>query len=92
MEQYYKKIREKIGNDLLILPAVAAKISKGNKILLVKKRESKIWAIPAGAVEPNEEIEEFAYFDQNSRPEHMLTCCKEKFTDAFSKINKLILK
>lgn len=57
MIPYYKKIRKFIGHDLLILPAVAARIRNRNKILLVKKWGSKIWGLPAGAVESNETAE-----------------------------------
>jgi len=58
MKPYYKQIRKFIGHNLLILPAVAARIGDKENILLVKKRESKIWGLPAGAVEPNETAEE----------------------------------
>lgn len=58
MTSYYKQIRKFIGHKLLVLPAVAARIKVKNKILLVKKWRSKIWGLPAGAVEPNETAEE----------------------------------
>ncbi len=59
MDSYYKKIRKFIGHDLLVLPAVAARIlDSDNNILLVKKRNSQIWGFPAGIVELNETAEE----------------------------------
>lgn len=57
MQPYYKKIRNYIGHDNLILPSVAARIGSPNKILLVRKRDQDIWSVPAGAVEPEENAE-----------------------------------
>lgn len=58
MTPYYKQVRKFIGHNLLVLPAVAARIMDKNTILLVRKNRSKIWGLPAGAVEPDETAEE----------------------------------
>ena len=52
---YIKKIREKIGNQRLILPGVRAVIvNEKEEILFQKRGDFKIWRLPAGCVELNE--------------------------------------
>ncbi|WP_170289362.1 NUDIX domain-containing protein [Metabacillus lacus] len=51
---YWRRLRRKIGNDLLILPATAALIFKESKVLLAKGPNTEKWMIPGGLVELNE--------------------------------------
>ncbi len=53
---YIRDIRSRIGNDLLLCPAVAAVIhgAKG-RVLLQEKRDGGEWSLPAGAIEPGED-------------------------------------
>lgn len=58
-ESYYLNLRKKIGHDLLIYPAaVAAIVNKNNEVLLVKKRQGKLWGFPGGGIEPDETVHE----------------------------------
>ena len=52
---YLKKLREKIGNEILQIPSVAAIIrNESGEILLVKSKNSDVWGLPAGAIDPGE--------------------------------------
>ena len=55
ISSYISDLRKKIGNDLLLLPSVAAVImdSEG-KILLQEKAGGEAWSLPAGGIEPGE--------------------------------------
>jgi 8-oxo-dGTP pyrophosphatase MutT (NUDIX family) len=53
--EYVASIRERIGNDLLLLPGVTAVIRDGDKILLARHAHSGLWSLIGGAVEPGEE-------------------------------------
>lgn len=52
---YVASIRERIGNDLLLLPGVTAVIRDGEKFLLARHVHSGLWSLIGGAVEPGEE-------------------------------------
>ncbi|MGD6993213.1 NUDIX domain-containing protein [Sutcliffiella horikoshii] len=55
ISDYYRKLREKVGTDLLLLPSVAAIIRNENsEILFQYPRNSDVWSLPAGAIEPGE--------------------------------------
>ena len=56
---YIEELRKKVGNDLLLVPAVAALIhdSKG-RLLLQEKSSGEGWSLPAGAIEPGETPQE----------------------------------
>ncbi len=55
ISSYIKKLRQHIGNELLILPSVTAIIfDKSNRILLAKHADTKRWVAPGGSIEPNE--------------------------------------
>jgi 8-oxo-dGTP pyrophosphatase MutT (NUDIX family) len=59
MSPYFKNLREKIGNDLLLIPSVAAVVTDGEgRILLQEKSSGESWSLPAGAIEPGESPEE----------------------------------
>ena len=52
---YLKNLREKVGNEILQVPSVAAIIrNKDGQILFVKGENSDIWGLPAGAIDPGE--------------------------------------
>ena len=52
---YVAWIRERIGNDLLMLPGVTAVIRQGEQFLLARHALSGLWSLIGGAVEPGEE-------------------------------------
>lgn len=55
ISQYIKSLREKIGNEILQIPSVAAIIrDESERILLVKSSNSDIWGLPAGAIDLGE--------------------------------------
>ncbi|MFU8805204.1 MAG: NUDIX domain-containing protein [Bradymonadaceae bacterium] len=55
MSDYYKRLREKIGHDLLMMPSVAAVIHDDQgQVLLMRQRDGGEWSLPAGAIEPGE--------------------------------------
>jgi len=55
MSNYIRDLREKIGDDLLLIPCVAAVITDADgKILLQEKSGGEAWSLPAGAIEPGE--------------------------------------
>jgi ADP-ribose pyrophosphatase YjhB (NUDIX family) len=54
MSDYVRGLREKVGNDLLFMPSVAALIRNDDgRLLLVRHVEGR-WMLPGGAVEPGE--------------------------------------
>ena len=56
MSTYMKNLREKVGNDLIMMPAVSAIIMDDEgKILLQQRSDNKQWATPGGAIDPKEE-------------------------------------
>ncbi len=54
MSSYYRQLREKVGVDLLLIPAVAAVVRDEHGRVLVQRRHDGSWSLPAGAVEPGE--------------------------------------
>ncbi|MCG7514588.1 NUDIX domain-containing protein [Vibrio sp. MMH1-50] len=51
---YVKELRSKIGNQVLMIPGVAAVIlNESNQVLLQKKSDGS-WSLPAGMIEPGE--------------------------------------
>lgn len=55
---YVTSIRERIGNDLLMLPGATAVIRDGEQFLLARHAHSGLWSLIGGAVEPGEEPSE----------------------------------
>ncbi|MEY9953365.1 NUDIX domain-containing protein [Leifsonia sp. EB34] len=55
MSEYVRSIRERIGNDLLLLPAVTAVIRDGERFLLARGVDSAEWSLIGGGVEPGEQ-------------------------------------
>jgi 8-oxo-dGTP pyrophosphatase MutT (NUDIX family) len=54
ISKFYGSIRERIGNDLLLVPAVAAVVRDSHGHILVHQRPDGTWSLPAGAIEPGE--------------------------------------
>jgi ADP-ribose pyrophosphatase YjhB (NUDIX family) len=55
ISSYLKKLREKVGRDILQVPRVAAIMRDENDwILFVKSAESETWSLPAGAIDLGE--------------------------------------
>ncbi|QTX06072.1 NUDIX domain-containing protein [Agromyces archimandritae] len=56
MSPYLTSLRERIGHDLLLLPAVSAVIRDENgRILLARSQDDEQWALIGGGLEPGEE-------------------------------------
>ncbi len=52
---YLRDLRQKVGNDLLILPSATAVIFDGDRrVLLVRERGSLEWHLPGGSIDPGE--------------------------------------
>jgi len=60
MPEYIKKLREKVGNETIIMPCAAVLIYKGEKILLQKRNDNLCWAIHGGSIEICEKAEDAA--------------------------------
>lgn len=55
MSDYYKKLREKVGNEFLFMPSVAGVVrNELGEILLQNKGNGEKWSLPAGAIELGE--------------------------------------
>lgn len=52
--EYLVRLRERIGNDLIVLPAVTACIFSGSGHLLLARDEAGEWTLPGGGVGPDE--------------------------------------
>ncbi len=61
MSDYYKTLRQKVGHDLLMMPAVAAVIHDDEgRVLMLRHHADNKWSLPAGAIEPGESPREAA--------------------------------
>lgn len=54
MSPYYRELRERVGKELLLMPAVAAVVRDERGRLLLQRARSGHWSLPAGAIEPGE--------------------------------------
>jgi 8-oxo-dGTP pyrophosphatase MutT (NUDIX family) len=53
---YHRRLRDKIGHDLLLQPGVAAVIiNDAGHVLLQRRSDDGEWGLPGGAMEPGEE-------------------------------------
>lgn len=52
---YVAALRTRVGPDLLLLPVVTAVIRNGPTFLLARHRDSGLWSLFGGSVEPGEE-------------------------------------
>jgi 8-oxo-dGTP pyrophosphatase MutT (NUDIX family) len=58
MTPYFKRLRSRIGHELLLFPGVAAVIhDRDGRVLLQEKSSGEGWSLPAGAIEPGERPE-----------------------------------
>lgn len=56
-DTYIGKLRQKIGNDLLLLPGASCLFVDGEgRILLERRSDFGIWGVPGGNAEPGEDI------------------------------------
>lgn len=55
MSEYVQSIRDRIGNDFLLLPGVTAIIRDGERFLLARQAISELWSLVGGGIEPGEE-------------------------------------
>lgn len=59
MSPYFRRLRSKLGHDLLLLPGVAAVIHDAEGRLLLQELSSGAgWSLPAGGIEPGETPED----------------------------------
>ena len=58
MSDYARTIRAQIGNDLLLLPGVTAVIRDENRYLMARDRDTGLWGLVGGGIEPDERPEE----------------------------------
>ena len=59
MSPYFRHLRSKLGNSLLLVPSVAAVIrDPQGRVLLQEKSAWEGWSLPAGAIEPGETPEQ----------------------------------
>jgi 8-oxo-dGTP pyrophosphatase MutT (NUDIX family) len=58
MSPYFRRLRESLGNQLLLIPSVAAVIHDDEGRLLLQEKHDGTWSLPAGAIEPGETPEE----------------------------------
>ncbi|MEQ1911575.1 MAG: NUDIX domain-containing protein [Vicinamibacterales bacterium] len=54
ISRYYRALRERVGPELLLIPAVSALVRDAEGRLLVHQRPDGTWSLPAGAIEPGE--------------------------------------
>jgi len=54
---YMKNLRDKIGTDLLMMPAAGGVvINDKDEVLLQLRSDNNLWGIPGGALDPGEDI------------------------------------
>lgn len=59
MSEYLRKLRERVGHDLLMLPGVSGLVyDDAARILLVYENQAGAWSTPGGAIEPGEAPED----------------------------------
>ena len=54
VSHYVKELRSKVGNQVLMIPGVAAVILNESNQLLLQKKSDGSWSLPAGMIEPGE--------------------------------------
>lgn len=83
MMSYIKDIREKVGNDWIILNASAVVITnENNQILLQKRSDNHLWGLPGGLMELEDSIAECAI--REVKEETNLDVVLERFIGVFS--------
>jgi len=55
MSAYLRRLRERVGHDLLEIPSVTVAVrDEKNRLLLARHSAGDVWVMPGGAVEPEE--------------------------------------
>jgi 8-oxo-dGTP pyrophosphatase MutT (NUDIX family) len=54
MSEFYRALRDKVGNTLVLMPAVAAIVRDERGRVLLQQKHDDSWSLPAGAIEPGE--------------------------------------
>lgn len=54
ISSFYQALRDRVGTDLLMMPAVAAVLRDRQGRILAQQTHDLNWSLPAGAVEPGE--------------------------------------
>lgn len=55
MPPFLQALREKVGNDLLVLPTVAGLVADDrDRVLMIRHSRDGNWVLPGGCVEPDE--------------------------------------
>ncbi len=55
ISDYLARLRQRVGNELLLVPAVAVVArNQEQEVLLVQDRDTKLWGCPGGTIEPEE--------------------------------------
>jgi 8-oxo-dGTP pyrophosphatase MutT (NUDIX family) len=54
MSSHYRRLRERIGSELLLIPAVAGVLRDERGRVLLQRDHRDGWSLPAGAIEPGE--------------------------------------
>ena len=60
MSAYVRRLREKVGKDLLFWPAAACLVRDGGGLLLLVRHVDGWWMLPGGAIDPGESPAEAA--------------------------------
>ncbi len=61
MSDYVRQLRERIGNQLLLLPSVSVLVTdEQDRLMLVRHADSGLWGLVGGAVEVDERPDEAA--------------------------------
>jgi 8-oxo-dGTP pyrophosphatase MutT (NUDIX family) len=56
ISEYVRLLREKVGQELLLLPSAAAVVvNEAGEVLLQRRGDNGLWGLPGGAIDPGEE-------------------------------------
>ena len=59
LPEYVRRLRERIGNDLLLMPAVSGVVVRADgQVLLGRRSDNGRWAVVGGILEPGEPLAE----------------------------------
>jgi 8-oxo-dGTP pyrophosphatase MutT (NUDIX family) len=54
VSEYVQRLRAHVGHEYLLLPAVTAVIEDGDRFLVARHRDSRLWSLVGGGIEPGE--------------------------------------
>ena len=54
ISEYIKRLRARVGTDLIQMPCVAAVIHDRGKVLVTRRSDNGLWCLPGGAIDPDE--------------------------------------